>query len=125
MPQTPNPGRILDWSPRDRVSGAQRSSGAVQGEHREVCGKTGAEERFYKEHMLLRTPMVVVTREGRKLIGWIEWYDRDVIKLHSLTEPNRFIPKGRIKYIYRHEEDPDFVEPIPTPPPLVARHRQT
>ncbi|MFQ5720153.1 MAG: hypothetical protein ACE5IK_11460 [Acidobacteriota bacterium] len=82
--------------------------------------RTGDEERFYKHHMLLRTPMVVLTTAGQKLIGWIEWYDRDVVKLHSMTEPNRFIPKARIKYIYRHEEDPDFVEPIPTPPPLVA-----
>ncbi len=62
--------------------------------------------------------MVVVTTAGQKLVGWVEWYDRDVIKLHSMTEPNRFISKQRIKYLYRHAEDPDFVERIPTPPPL-------
>lgn len=87
--------------------------------------KTGAEERFYKQHMMARTPMVVVTTAGQKFVGWVEWYDRDVIKLHSLTDVNRFLAKGQIKYMYEHEEDPDFVTRIPTPPPLVASARAT
>jgi hypothetical protein len=88
-----------------------------------VTGKTGAEEHYYKKHMMRRTPMVVITRDGARHRGWIEWYDRDVIKLHSLTHPNLFIPKAEIKYIYKHSEGPDGTEPVPTPPPLVPVSR--
>ena len=84
---------------------------------------TGAEANFYQQHMLQRTPMVVVTTTGRKFVGWVEWYDRDVIKLHSFTDANRFLAKAQIKYLYRHEEDPDFVTRIRTPPPLASSGR--
>jgi hypothetical protein len=84
----------------------------------EEAGKTGEEEIFYREQMEERTPLVVVTTGGTRITGWLEWYDRQVIKMHSLTEPNRLVRKDEIKYIYRHADDPGATTPIPTPPPL-------
>ncbi len=109
MQDESHPGQLLAWPEPDPLQAPP--------------AKTGAEEKFYKRHMLQRTPMVVVTTTGGKFVGWLEWYDREVIKLHSYTDTNRFIAKSRIKYMYRHEEDPDFVTRIPTPPPLVPSDR--
>ena len=65
--------------------------------------------------------MVVIMVDGVKHRGWIEWYDRDVIKLHSFTEANLFLRKDEISYLYRHGDDPGDPIPVPTPPPLPAR----
>ena len=111
MPDESHSGELLSWPEPD----ASQAPPA----------KTGAEERFYRQHMLQRTPMVVVTTAGERFVGWLEWYDRDVIKLHSFTDVNRFMAKRQIKYMYRHEEDSDFVTRIPTPPPLVPSSRST
>ena len=134
MPRKPKPGKVLKWTPRaeaaepaerpeqDFPEDAAELTGAPAGdeeEQPEVPTKTGAEEHFYKKHMLRRTPIVVVMLDGKEFRGWIEWYDRDVIKLHSLTQANLFIPKAEIKYVYKHVDGPHASEPVPTPPPLV------
>jgi host factor-I protein len=136
VPRKPKPGKVLKWAPREEAAelpgdhrpGEERlevpldAAGTPAGDasgRPEAPVKTGAEEQFYKKHMLRRTPMVVVMRDGQELRGWIEWYDRDVVKLHSLTRANLFIPKAEIKYVYKHADGPHASEPVPTPPPLV------
>ena len=48
--------------------------------------------------------MVVVLTNDEVLHGWIEWYDKGVIKLNRKREPNLVIPKHNIRYMYKESE---------------------
>ena len=50
-----------------------------------------------------KTPVVVKLIDGEEIRGWIEYYDKDIIRITRDKEPNRFIYKNRVKYLY---EDP-------------------
>ena len=50
-----------------------------------------------------RTPVVVKLIDGEEVRGWIEYYDKDIIRITRETLPNLFIYKSRLKYLY---EDP-------------------
>ena len=50
-----------------------------------------------------RTPVVVKLIDGEEVRGWIEYYDKDIIRITRETQPNLFIYKKRVKYLY---EDP-------------------
>jgi len=41
--------------------------------------------------------------DGEEVRGWIEYYDKDIIRVTRDTQPNLFIYKNRVKYLY---EDP-------------------
>jgi sRNA-binding regulator protein Hfq len=43
--------------------------------------------------------------DGEELRGWIEWYDKDVIKLNREGAPNLLLTKAAIKYLYKEEEE--------------------
>ena len=51
-----------------------------------------------------KTPVVVKLIDGEEVRGWIEYYDRDIIRITRSTQPNLFIYKNRVKYLY---EDPE------------------
>ena len=67
--------------------------------------QTNAESYYYLKQMASKTPMVVVLTDGEKINGWIEWYDKDVIKLNRDHAPNLLIPKRSIKYLFKEEEE--------------------
>lgn len=67
--------------------------------------QTNAESFYYLKQMQARTPVVVLLVDGEELRGWIEWYDKDVIKLNRDHAPNLLIPKRSIKYLYKEEEE--------------------
>jgi host factor-I protein len=50
-----------------------------------------------------RTPVVVKLTDGEEIRGWIEYYDKDIIRITRDSQPNLFIYKSRVKYLY---EDP-------------------
>ena len=50
-----------------------------------------------------RTPVIVKLIDGEEIRGWIEYYDKDIIRITRETQPNLFIFKSRVKYLY---EDP-------------------
>jgi sRNA-binding regulator protein Hfq len=54
--------------------------------------------------MAARTPMVVVLTTGEELRGWIEWYDKNSLKLNRQREPNLMILKHNIRYMFKEEE---------------------
>lgn len=60
---------------------------------------TGAEARWLLEHKEKRTPMVVTLNDGEVVRGWIEYYDRDMIKINRNEGPNLFIRKIHIRYM--------------------------
>ena len=50
-----------------------------------------------------RVPVVVKLLDGEQVRGWVEYYDRDIIRITRENQPNLFIYKDQIKYLY---EDP-------------------
>ena len=50
-----------------------------------------------------RTPVVVKMVDDEEVSGWIEYFDRNIIRLTRDEDSNLFIYKERVKYLY---EDP-------------------
>ena len=67
--------------------------------------QTNAEAFYYLKQMQTKTPIVVRLLDGEELRGWIEWYDKDVIKLNRENAPNLLLTKAAIKYLYKEEEE--------------------
>ena len=44
--------------------------------------------------------VVVKLIDGEEVRGWIEYYDKDIIRITRDTQPNLFIYKSRVKYLY-------------------------
>ena len=50
--------------------------------------------------------MVVVLKDGEEVQGFIEWYDRNCLKVtRENGEPNLMIYKPAIKYMYKEGEN--------------------
>ena len=68
-------------------------------------GKTPPPEETYEEAAYLKSlgeqqkPVSVRLEGGEVLRGWIEYYDRDMIRLTREGAPNLFIFKPEIMYI--------------------------
>lgn len=62
---------------------------------------THAENYYYLKQMNKKTPMAIVLEDGEVVQGYVEWYDRNCIKLNREAAPNLLIYKGRIKYLYK------------------------
>ncbi len=68
---------------------------------------TFAESYYYLKQMNKKTPMAVVYTDGETVEGYIEWYDRNCIKLNRDNAPNLLIYKSCIRCIYKVEESPE------------------
>jgi sRNA-binding regulator protein Hfq len=66
--------------------------------------QTNAENYYFIKQMQAKTAMVVVLDDGAELRGWIEWYDKDCIKLNRTDGPNLMIYKHSIRYMFKEEE---------------------
>jgi len=66
--------------------------------------QTNAENFYYVKQMQAKTPMVFVLRDGEKLRGVIEWYDKSCLKVNRDGEPNLLLYKPNIKYMYKDEQ---------------------
>jgi len=67
--------------------------------------QTNAENFYYQKQMQTKTPMVVVLRDGEEVHGYIEWYDKQCIKLNRTGAPNLMIYKPAIKYMFKEAEN--------------------
>jgi sRNA-binding regulator protein Hfq len=65
---------------------------------------TFAESYYYLKQMGKKTPMAVVFNDGQVIEGYIEWYDRNCIKLNREGAPNLLVFKNSIKYMYKINE---------------------
>lgn len=63
--------------------------------------QTNAENFYYMKQMQAKTPMVVVLKDGEKLEGIIEWYDKCCLKFNREDAPNLLLYKTTIKYMYK------------------------
>lgn len=66
--------------------------------------QTNAESYYFIKQMQNKTPMVVMLVDGTELHGWIEWYDKDCIKLNRTEGPNLMLYKHSIRYMFKEEE---------------------
>jgi len=67
--------------------------------------QTNAENFYYQKQMQAKTPMVIVLRDGEKIHGVIEWYDKSCLKVNRNGEPNLMVYKPSIKYMYKEAEN--------------------
>ncbi|MEJ2367529.1 MAG: RNA chaperone Hfq [Acidobacteriota bacterium] len=63
--------------------------------------QTNAENFYYLKQMSAKTPVIVVLMDGEELHGWIEWYDKDCVKVRSFNEQSMLVYKHAIKYIHK------------------------
>ena len=67
--------------------------------------RQGAPETTFREAEYIdrlsksRTLVVVKLIDGEEVRGWIEYYDKDIIRITRETQPNLFIYKHQITYI--------------------------
>lgn len=66
--------------------------------------QTNAENYYFIKQMQNKTAMVVVLVDGTELRGWIEWYDKECIKLNRADGPNLMIYKHSIRLMFKEEE---------------------
>lgn len=67
--------------------------------------QTHAEAFYFQKQMQGRTPMVIVLKDGEEVHGWIEWYDRNCIKVNRSGQSNLLIYKRSIRYIFKAGEN--------------------
>ncbi|MGB8011076.1 MAG: RNA chaperone Hfq [Terriglobales bacterium] len=88
---------------RDRDRG-DRPSGPP-GKKAAPTEQTNAENFYYQKQMQSKTPMVIVLRDGEEVHGYIEWYDKNCIKLNRTGAANLMIYKPAIKYMFKEGEN--------------------
>jgi host factor-I protein len=66
--------------------------------------QTHAENYYYQKQMQSKTVVVVVMKDGEQVQGFIEWYDRNCIKLNRNGGGTLLIYKPAIRYIYKAGE---------------------
>jgi len=71
---------------------------------------TFAENYYYLKQMGKKTPMAVGFTDGQVIEGYIEWYDRNCIKLNREGAPNLLIFKNTIKLMYKIDEGKESAE---------------
>jgi host factor-I protein len=74
---------------------------------------TFAENYYYLKQMSKKTPMAVVFNDGQVIEGYIEWYDRNCIKLNRDGAPNLLVFKNGIKFMYKLSEGKEAGEGEP------------
>jgi host factor-I protein len=80
----------------DRVSNVNKRTAPPE--------QTHAENFYYQKQMQSKTPVVVVLKDGEEVHGFIEWYDKNCIKLVREGESNLLIYKPAIRYMYKAGE---------------------
>jgi sRNA-binding regulator protein Hfq len=88
----------------ERHSREAPSNGSNRGRRPAPAENTNAEAFYYLKQMNGQTPMVVVLNDGEELLGHIEWYDRNCLKVHRPEAPNLLVFKHQIKYLYKQED---------------------
>jgi host factor-I protein len=91
----------------ERRERAERPQERSNGGPRKVAPpeQTNAENFYYQKQMQSKTPMVIVLRDGEEVHGYIEWYDKNCIKLNRAGSANLMIYKPAIKYMFKEGEN--------------------
>lgn len=76
---------------------SSRNSKPAPSEH------TSAEAAYLKSLGEKQTPVTIKLKDGEIVEGWIEYYDKDMLRLTRKKDPNLFIFKHDIIYIAQSE----------------------
>ncbi len=98
-----SPPRAGNGQDRERTAREVPSNGSNR-RRAAPAESTNAEAFYYLKQMNGQTPMVVVLNDGEELLGHIEWYDRNCLKVHRPDAPNLLVFKHHIKYLYKQED---------------------
>ena len=91
--------------PREGDSQTTTQAGFLPARRKQVPPEqTNAENFYYIKQMTSKTPMIIVLNDGEELRGWIEWYDKECLKIHRSNEANLLVYKWAIKYMYKERE---------------------
>ncbi|HEX6806150.1 MAG TPA: RNA chaperone Hfq [Terriglobales bacterium] len=60
---------------------------------------THEEAAYLKTLVEKQRPVTIKLTDGESVRGWIEYYDRDMLRLTRDGKPNLFIYKDRIAYV--------------------------
>ena len=90
---------------RERDRDRDRDRSATPAKKVAPSEQTNAENFYYQKQMQTKTPMVVVLRDGEEVHGYIEWYDKNCIKLNRSGSANLMIYKPAIKYMFKEGEN--------------------
>ncbi len=90
---------------RDRDRERDRDRSAAPAKKTAPTEQTNAENFYYQKQMQTKTPMVIVLRDGEEVHGYIEWYDKNCIKLNRAGSANLMIYKPAIKYMFKEGEN--------------------
>ena len=90
---------------RDRDRDHDRDRSGPPAKKAPPSEQTNAENFYYQKQMQTKTPMVVVLRDGEEVHGYIEWYDKNCIKLNRTGAANLMIYKPAIKYMFKEGEN--------------------
>ena len=63
--------------------------------------QTNAENFYYAKQVQMKTPMVVVLRDGEAVHGSMDWYDKWCIRILGEDGRKMVIYKASIKYMYK------------------------
>ncbi len=72
--------------------------------------ETNAEIYYYKKQIDSRTLMTIVLLDGEEIVGTIEWYDRDALKVNRTDAPNVLLLKHNVKYMFKSEDRRETVK---------------
>ena len=90
---------------RDRDRDRDRDRSSASSRKTTPSEQTNAENFYYQKQMQSKTPMVIVLRDGEEVRGYIEWYDKNCIKLNRSGAANLMIYKPAIKYMFKEGEN--------------------
>jgi len=90
---------------RDHDRDRDRSGGGPPARKIAPSEQTNAENFYYQKQMQSKTPMVIVLRDGEEVHGYIEWYDKNCLKLNRNGAANLMIYKPAIKYMFKEGEN--------------------
>ena len=101
-----NHGHSPNHQPAERKDRGDRDRDRSAGVPKKIAPseQTNAENFYYQKQMQTKTPMVVVLRDGEEVHGYIEWYDKNCIKLNRNGAANLMIYKPAIKYMFKEGE---------------------
>lgn len=68
---------------------------------------TGEEAKYLLQLKESKARVTVVLDDGESFSGWVEYYDRDMLKINRDPEagPNVFIRKVHVRYLYENPTD--------------------
>ncbi|MCC6539083.1 MAG: RNA chaperone Hfq [Bryobacterales bacterium] len=64
---------------------------------------TNAENFYFAKQIQMKTPMMVILRDGEELSGSVEWYDKYAFRLARPSAPAVMIYKHNVKFMYKAE----------------------